>query len=115
MSFDQNDPTFLIHQESVDHAILEADRHEFFFYDALSFEHPHCDISSSAPTTQKVKSTKCTRGENGKDPTQCRMPGCFQITLKGNGFHINLSPKSTLIWKKRRISFLKKRTELNLV
>ena len=25
------------------------------------------------------------------------MPGCFQITLKGNGFHISFSPKSTLI------------------
>ena len=46
--FDQNDATFLIPQESVDHAILEADRHEPVFYDALSFEHPHYDISSSA-------------------------------------------------------------------
>ena len=31
MSFDQNDATFLILQQSVDHAILEADRHELFF------------------------------------------------------------------------------------
>ena len=93
MSFDQNDPTFLIHQESVDHAILEADRHEFFFYDALSFEHPHCDISSSAPTTQKVKSTKCTRGENGKDPTQCRMPGHLSNNSKRKWFPYKLFTK----------------------
>ena len=42
--FDQNDATFLIPQESVDYAVLEADRHEPVFYDALSFEHPHYDI-----------------------------------------------------------------------
>ena len=55
--FDQNDATFLISQESVDHFVLEADRHEHLFYDALSFEHPHYDISSSAPDkeyTEKV-------------------------------------------------------------
>ena len=46
--FDQNDATFLICQELVDHAMLEADRHEPVFYDVLSFEHPHFDISSSA-------------------------------------------------------------------
>ena len=32
----------------MDHAILKVDRHEPIFYDALSFEHPHYDISSSA-------------------------------------------------------------------
>ena len=42
--FDQNDVTFLISQESVDHAVLEADRHEPVFYDVLSFEHTHYDI-----------------------------------------------------------------------
>ena len=42
------------------------------------------------------------------------MPCCFQITLEGNGFHISFSPKSTLIRKERKISFLKRRTELNL-
>ena len=31
--------TFLIPQESVDHAVLEADKHEPVFYNALSFEH----------------------------------------------------------------------------
>ena len=46
--FDHNDPSFLIPQEWVDHAILKVDRHEPIFYDALSFEHPHYDISSSA-------------------------------------------------------------------
>ena len=34
--FDENDSTFLIPQESVDHAVLEADRHEPAFYDVLS-------------------------------------------------------------------------------
>ena len=55
--FEQNGATFLIPQESVAHVILEADRHEPVFYDALSFEHPHYDISSSAPDkeyTEKV-------------------------------------------------------------
>ena len=47
--FDQNDATFFIPQESVDHTILKADRHEPVFYDALSFEHSYYDISSSAP------------------------------------------------------------------
>ena len=46
--FDENDSTFLIPQESVDHAVLEADRHEPAFYDVLSFKHPNYDISSSA-------------------------------------------------------------------
>ena len=49
MRFDKNDATFLIPQESVDHAVLEAERHEPDSYDALSFEHPHYDISSNAP------------------------------------------------------------------
>ena len=49
MRFDENDTAFLIPQESVDHAVLEADRHEPAFYNALSFEHPDFDISSSAP------------------------------------------------------------------
>ena len=31
--------TFLIPQESVDHAVLEADKHEPVFCNALSFEH----------------------------------------------------------------------------
>ena len=53
--FDQNDATFLIPQESVDHAILEADRHEPVFYDALNFEHPHYDISSSAPDKEYME------------------------------------------------------------
>ena len=53
--FDQNDATFLIPQESVDHAILEADRHEPVFYDALSFEHPHYDMSSSAPDKEYIE------------------------------------------------------------
>ena len=53
--FDQNDATFLIPQESVDHAILEADRHENVFYDALSFEHPHYDLSSSAPDKEYIE------------------------------------------------------------
>ena len=46
--FNENDATFLIPQESVDHAVLETDRHEPFFYNVLSFEHPHYEISSSA-------------------------------------------------------------------
>ena len=55
MRFDQNDLTFLISQESVDHAILEPDRHKPVFYDDLSFEHPHYDISSSAPDKKYMK------------------------------------------------------------
>ena len=47
--FDQNDATFFIPQESVDHAILKADRHEPVFHGALSSEHSYYDISSSAP------------------------------------------------------------------
>ena len=31
MRFDKNDATFFISQESVDHAVLEADRHEPVF------------------------------------------------------------------------------------
>ena len=46
--FNQNDATFLIPQESVDHAVLEADRHEPVLDDVLSFQHPYYDISSSA-------------------------------------------------------------------
>ena len=41
--FDQNDAT------------LEADWHEPVFYDALSFEHPHYDISSSAADKEYMK------------------------------------------------------------
>ena len=33
----------------MDHAVLEAERHEPDSYDALSFEHPHYDISSNTP------------------------------------------------------------------
>ena len=32
--FDENDAPFLIPQESVDHSVLEADRHEPVFYNA---------------------------------------------------------------------------------
>ena len=46
--FHQNDDPSLITQESVDHAVLEADRHEPAFDNPLSFEHPHY-ISSSTP------------------------------------------------------------------
>ena len=49
VKFNENDATFLIPQELVDHAVLEANRHEPVFYNALSFEHPHYDISSSTP------------------------------------------------------------------
>ena len=48
MRFDENDSTFLIPQESMDHAVLEADRHEPASYNVLSFKHPNYDISSSA-------------------------------------------------------------------
>ena len=47
---------------------------------------------------------KCTRGENGKNQTQCMIPGYFQITQEENSFHIIFLLKSTLIGKKRRIS-----------
>ena len=53
--FDGNDATFLIPQESVDHAVLEAERHEPVFYNALSFEHPHYGISSSAPDKEYME------------------------------------------------------------
>ena len=39
----------------MDHAILKADRHEPVLYDALNFEHPHYDISSSAPDKEYMK------------------------------------------------------------
>ena len=39
----------------MDHAVLEADRHEPVFYNALSFEHPGCDISSSAPEKEYME------------------------------------------------------------
>ena len=32
----------------MDHVVLEADKHEPVFYNALSFEHPHYDINSSS-------------------------------------------------------------------
>ena len=53
--FNQNDDSFLIPQESVDHGILEAGKHEPVFYDPLSFEHPHYDISSSAPDKEYME------------------------------------------------------------
>ena len=53
--FDQHDATFLTPQESVDHVVLEADRHEHLFYDAFSFEHSHYDISSSAPDKEYME------------------------------------------------------------
>ena len=53
--FDQHDATFLIPQKSVYHVVLEADRHEHLFYDALSFEHPHYDISSSTPDKEYME------------------------------------------------------------
>ena len=37
--FDESDPTFLISQESMEHTILEADRHDHVFYNTLSYEH----------------------------------------------------------------------------
>ena len=37
MRFDGNDAILLIPQKSVHHAVLEADRHEAVFYNALSF------------------------------------------------------------------------------
>ena len=68
------------------------------------------------PITQKVLEIyEMRQRENGRDPTHCTMLGCFQMTLERNGFHTSFSPKSTPIWKKRRISFLKRRTELDLV
>ena len=68
------------------------------------------------PITQKVLQIyEMRQRENGRDPTQCTILGCFQITLEGNGSHTSFPPKSTLIGKKRRIRFLKRRTELNLV
>ena len=39
----------------MDHAVLEADRHEPVFYNTLSFEHPDYDISSSAPEKEYMK------------------------------------------------------------
>ena len=39
----------------MDHAVLEADRHEPVFYNALSFEHPDYDISSSAPEKEYME------------------------------------------------------------
>ena len=39
----------------MDHAVLEADRHESFFYNVLSFEHPYYDISSSAPEKEYME------------------------------------------------------------
>ena len=33
----------------MNHAVLEADRHESAFYNALIFEHPDYDVFSSAP------------------------------------------------------------------
>ena len=64
------------------------------------------------PITQKVLNLRnAPEGRMGR--ARHRMSACFQITLKGNDFHISFSPKSTLIGKKRRISFLKRRTELN--
>ena len=66
MRFDENDAAFLILQESVDQALLEGDRHEPVFYNALSFEHTDYDISSSAPdiwkkfiTLQQLVSKNC--------------------------------------------------------
>ena len=52
---DESDAIFLIPQESVDHAVLQADRREPVFYNALSFEHPHYDISSTAPDKEYVE------------------------------------------------------------
>ena len=103
MRFDENDATFLIPQVSVDHTVLEADIHEPVFYNVLSIEYPHYDISSSAPDkehkekvykittgdfkdlpiTQKVLEIyEMCQGENGKDPTQCTMAGRKQLKKK---------------------------------
>ena len=39
----------------MDHAALEADRHEPVFYNALSFQHPRCHISSTAPYKEYIE------------------------------------------------------------
>ena len=69
MRFDENDTTFLISQKWVDHAVLEADRHESFFYNVLSFEHPYYDISSSAPEKEYMEKVYIATGDFKELPT----------------------------------------------
>ena len=60
---DETNAAFLIPQELVDHAVLETDRHEPVFYNVLRFEHPHCDISLSAPDKEYIEKVyKIARG-----------------------------------------------------
>ena len=132
--FHQNDAPSLITQESVDHAVLEADRHEPAFDNPLSFEHPHY-ISSSTPDKKYMEKVyKIATGGFKELPITQKVLEIYKMGQRGEWerpesmndawllsknssrkwFPYKYFIRSTLIGKKR-INFLKRRTELNLV
>ena len=53
--FNENDSVSLIPQESVEHALVEADGEEPVFYAELSFDHPDYDVTSSEPDEEYLQ------------------------------------------------------------
>ena len=53
--YDKSDAGTLVPQESVEHALVDADGEERVFYSELSFDHPDYDVSSIVPDDEYFK------------------------------------------------------------
>ena len=55
VTYNEKDAEFLVPQEAIDHAVVEADKNEGIFYNALAFDHPLYDCTSSVPDDEYMR------------------------------------------------------------
>ena len=63
--------------------MLEANRHEPVFYDALSFEHPHYDISSSATDKEYMEKVYKIAGGFKELPKTQKVLEIYEMQQRG--------------------------------